>query len=59
MSAPSHYYLNCSDDIASIIDSIEWDYESAKYDTAGNPSISKNELICKLESILEEGKCNT
>ena len=54
MSAPSHFYVNCSPSIAGIIRDMEWGYESAKYDTAGNPSISKNELILELERKLEE-----
>jgi hypothetical protein len=32
----------------------KWGYESAKYDTAGNPSISKNDLILELERKLED-----
>ena len=43
----SHYYIR--QNISNVKDtfmSIEWDYlESPKYDTAGNPSISKNDLI--------------
>ena len=31
--------------IRNVIDKIVWDYNSAKYDVAGNPSISKDELI--------------
>lgn len=56
MSAPSHYYVNCSDDVAKIIRSMKWDYDSPKYDTAGNPSISKSELIKRLETIIGEQK---
>lgn len=42
----SHHFIksklkNCR----QIFDSIEWDENSAKYDTAGNPSLSKEELI--------------
>ena len=59
MSAPSHYYINCSDDVADAIKLMEWSYESSKYDTAGNPSISKNELITRLELIMKEEECNT
>jgi len=43
----SHYYIKQNiDNVGLIFQSIEWDYvESPKYDTAGNPSISKNDLI--------------
>ena len=43
----SHYYIKQNiDNVGDIFQSIEWDYlESPKYDTAGNPSISKNDLI--------------
>ena len=43
----SHYYIKQNFNKArDIFSSIEWDYlESPKYDTAGNPSISKNDLI--------------
>ena len=59
MSASSHYYINCSEQIAQIIQNIEWKYGSSKYDTAGNPSISKNELITRLETIIMEEQWNT
>jgi hypothetical protein len=52
MSAPSHFYINCEDNIADAIRKLDWGYNSAKYDTAGNPSISKNELIISLEKYL-------
>ena len=52
MSAPSHFYINCEDSVAEIIRNLDWGYNSAKYDTAGNPSISKNELIISLEKYL-------
>ena len=54
MSAPSHFYINCDKDIAGHIRNLKWDYSSAKYDTAGNPSISKNELICELEKLFDK-----
>ena len=43
----SHYYIRQNTDrVRDIFMSIEWDYlESPKYDTAGNPSISKDDLI--------------
>ena len=38
--------VNLSWALNKIMSNIEWDYnESPKYDTAGNPSISKHELI--------------
>tara|TARA_R100000808_G_scaffold20120_1_gene43548 strand:+ start:434 stop:1315 length:882 start_codon:yes stop_codon:yes gene_type:complete len=42
----SHYYLKTKDpDVRDVLASISWDDKSGKYDTAGNPSISKNDLI--------------
>ena len=43
----SHYYIKQNyHEVEKIMSNIEWDYnESPKYDTAGNPSISKHELI--------------
>lgn len=43
----SHYYIKeVTPGVASTMESINWDYHnSPKYDIAGNPSISKNELI--------------
>lgn len=43
----SHYYIkSLTPDAENILRSIDWDYpESPKYDTAGNPSISKDDLI--------------
>lgn len=46
ISSESHYFVKQKDlDARNIIDSIKWDYNSSKYDVAGNPSISKDELI--------------
>ena len=43
---PSHYWIKGDDRAYQIMQLINWDYEdSPKFDTAGNPSISKNELI--------------
>lgn len=55
MKPPSHFYINCDPKVAQTIRDMEWDYFSSKYDTAGNPSISKHELITKLEKILDKG----
>lgn len=52
MSSSSHFYINCEDSIADTIRNLDWGYDSPKYDTAGNPSISKNELIISLEKYL-------
>jgi len=42
----SHYYLKTKNqDVTDILSKIVWDDASGKYDTAGNPSISKNDLI--------------
>ena len=43
----SHYYIKARQtDVRRTLSSIVWDYhESPKFDTAGNPSISKNDLI--------------
>lgn len=54
MKPPSHFYINCDPEVAQTIRDMEWDYFSSKYDTAGNPSISKHELITKLEKILDK-----
>ena len=43
---PSHYWIKGDDSVYLKMVSINWDYEnSPKFDTAGNPSISKHELI--------------
>ena len=43
----SHYYIKQkTEDVERIMSLIRWnDRESPKFDTAGNPSISKHELI--------------
>jgi hypothetical protein len=42
----SHYYLKTKNqDVIDILSKIDWNDASGKYDTAGNPSISKNDLI--------------
>jgi hypothetical protein len=53
MSPPSHFYINCKPKIAKLLRNFKWGPESSKYDTAGNPSISKNELITRLEEVLK------
>ncbi|HCI69190.1 MAG TPA: SAM-dependent methyltransferase [Balneola sp.] len=52
----SHYYIkqNCRD-VEYIMSNIKWDdNESPKYDTAGNPSISKHELITSYKETKEK-----
>tara|TARA_Y100000361_G_scaffold39189_1_gene33521 strand:- start:798 stop:1583 length:786 start_codon:yes stop_codon:yes gene_type:complete len=45
---PSHYWIKGSDSVYQIMKEIDWDYDdSPKYDTAGNPSITKDDLITK------------
>ena len=42
----SHYYIKSKNAaVSDTLSKIEWNDKSGKYDTAGNPSISKNELI--------------
>ena len=45
-SRSSHYLIRASDDVYQRMKAINWE-DSSKYDTAGNPSISKAELIEK------------
>ena len=53
----SHYYIKTlSPGVAKTLSQIVWDDVSGKYDTAGNPSVSKNDLIrnyYKTKEILE------
>ena len=42
----SHYWIRGNDSVYQIMREIDWDYDdSPKYDTAGNPSITKDDLI--------------
>jgi len=43
----SHYYIKQNvPGVRETLEGIDWDYlESPKYDTAGNPSVSKNDLV--------------
>tara|TARA_B100001063_G_scaffold245315_1_gene280657 strand:- start:933 stop:1709 length:777 start_codon:yes stop_codon:yes gene_type:complete len=44
----SHYWIRGNDSVYQIMREIDWDYDdSPKYDTAGNPSITKDDLIKK------------
>lgn len=49
LSANSHYFIKCDQSVINTLLKIDWSL--IKYNTAGNPSISKSELIeeyCKL-----------
>ena len=47
-SKSSHYWIKGNNKVYNIMKSINWNYkESPKYDTAGNPSLSKGDLIDK------------
>lgn len=51
---PSHYWIKGSDSVYRVMQEIDWNYnDSPKYDTAGNPSISKSDLIKKYEEHLQ------
>ena len=41
----SHFYIRADDSVYEKMKSMEGDKDSPKFDTVGNPSISKNELI--------------
>ena len=44
----SHYWIKGNDNVYQIMQKMNWDYDdSPKYDTAGNPSITKDDLIKK------------
>ena len=44
----SHYWIKGNDNVYQIMQEMNWDYDdSPKYDTAGNPSITKDDLIKK------------
>jgi len=45
----SHFYIAANDSIYQIMKNMNWDKDSPKFDTAGNPSITKDELIKKYE----------
>jgi hypothetical protein len=53
VAASSHYFIRCSEQVTETLKKIDW--VSVKYNTAGNPSISKGELV-KLYSQLKEDK---
>ena len=54
-SSNSHYCIKANDNVYNIMKKIEWDDNSAKYNTAGNPSISKNDLIKTYKNLTDIG----
>lgn len=52
-SPNSHYFIKASDQVLNIFEKINW--SSVKHNTAGNPSISKSELI----NLYERAKLDT
>lgn len=55
-SPSSHYFLKVNDPVINILRKIDW--SSIKYNTSGNPSISKHELIEAYINELNRGKTN-
>lgn len=54
----SHYFIKATEDIIVLLEKIDW--STVKYNTAGNPSISKRELIDLYEKVKNnknEGVC--
>lgn len=51
LAETSHYFIQATPDIYELFKKISW--EKVKYNTAGNPSISKVELIEHLEQMLK------
>lgn len=47
---PSHYFIKADDLTKTVFENINWD--SVKFNTAGNPSISKHELIVLYENFI-------
>ena len=41
---PAYYNIKASDEVCKVFERIDWN-KSAKYDTAGNPSLSKGDII--------------
>jgi hypothetical protein len=54
LSTASHYFIKCSSDTVDILKKIDWSIY--KHNTAGNPSISKRELISAYTKYLYEHK---
>ena len=48
---PAYYNIKASDKVCKVFERIDWD-KSAKYDTAGNPSLSKGDIIEMYERFL-------
>ena len=54
-SKQSHYFIKLKEQsYKGVFENIVWDYCSAKYDTVGNPSISKEELVKEFEKTLDK-----
>jgi hypothetical protein len=49
---PSHYFLKAGKEVQAVFEQIDW--SPVKYNTAGNPSIAKNELITLYEKKKQE-----
>jgi hypothetical protein len=49
---PSHYFIQAGKEVQTIFEQIDW--SPVKYNTAGNPSIAKNELIMLYEKKKKE-----
>jgi hypothetical protein len=45
---PAYYNIKGYDEVCSVFERIDWD-KSTKYDTAGNPSLSKDDIIIMYE----------
>ena len=41
---PAYYNIKASDEVYNVFKKIDWT-KSSKYDTAGNPSLSKGDII--------------
>jgi predicted RNA methylase len=52
LALSSHYFIKADNNIYNLFNKIDW--SSVKYNTAGNPSISKNELILLLEKYVKQ-----
>jgi hypothetical protein len=49
---PAYYNIKGSEEVCSVFEKIDWD-TSSKYDTAGNPSLSKGDIIEMYENKLD------
>jgi hypothetical protein len=51
VSEQSHYFIRCSDQVINVFRTL--DFNDVKHNTAGNPSISKHELISLYKKALD------